>query len=125
MALLKKTSKKATETKDSGDVSKPKASSKNISSAFAGTLLHPHITEKAADLASRGVYVFVVNKKATRVDVGAAVKAIYGVQPTSVRVINMDGKRVRFGRFNGRRSDWKKAMVTLPTGTTIDVHQGV
>jgi len=125
MALTKKTSKKATAEKDSKEVAKPKASTKQVSSAFAGTLLHPHVTEKAATLASQGVYVFVVNKKATRIDVGAAVKAIYGVQPKSVRVINMDGKSVRFGRFNGRRSDWKKAMVTLPKGATIDVHQGV
>lgn len=121
MALLKQTTKKASAKKADAVA---ETSTKTVS-AFVGTILRPHVTEKAATLAAQGVYVFVVHPKATRVEIGMAFKALYGVQSISVRVVNMDGKRVRFGRFYGRRSDWKKAMVAVPKGTTVDIHQGV
>lgn len=93
--------------------------------AFAEALIRPVVSEKAAQNEGRGVYTFLIKPEATKVEVKQAVKQTYGVVPTKVRVMNMEGKRVRFGRRRGRRSDWKKAIVTLPKGRTISIHEGV
>jgi large subunit ribosomal protein L23 len=45
--------------------------------------------------------------------------------PSDVRIMNVEGKRVRTGRNLGKRRDWKKAIVTLPKGKTIHIHEGV
>lgn len=88
-------------------------------------IIRPHVTEKSAVLADSHQYVFVVSKKANQVQVAQAVKAMYGVQPVKVNIANYKGKKVRFGRVQGRQSDWKKAIVTLPKDTKIDVYEGV
>jgi len=88
-------------------------------------LVRPVVSEKSTHAVAQGKYTFVVVKGATKVDVKNEVRALYGVEPTGVHVMNFDGKRVRFGRRQGRRSDWKKAIVTLPKGKTISVHEGV
>jgi large subunit ribosomal protein L23 len=85
----------------------------------------PWVSEKASRLASSGTYVFEVAKHATRIEVGKAIFALYGVRPTSVRIQRVRSKAVRFGRITGTTSERKKALVTLPSGSTIDVYQGV
>ena len=94
---------------------------KEISGALANVLLRPHVTEKSTHLTAHDTYVFVVHPKATRVAVGAAVRAMYGVQPTSVRILRQKGKVVRFKRVTGVRQELKKAMVTLPKGSKLDL----
>lgn len=91
----------------------------------ADVIVQPLISEKAAGLAGANQYVFIVRKGANRLQVRAAVKSMYGVSPLSVNLMNVRGKKVRFGRRQGTRSDWKKAIVTLPVGQTINVHEGV
>jgi large subunit ribosomal protein L23 len=71
------------------------------------------------------VYTFIIAQNATKIDVKNAVRMLYGVSVKSVRVLHVEGKDVRFGARAGRRNAWKKAMVTLPAGSTIDVHEGV
>lgn len=88
-------------------------------------IIKPYITEKTAILAHDNHYVFVVDVGANRVQVRNAVKAMYGVLPVSVNIQNQRGKRVRFGRVRGQQKAWKKAVVTLPKGTKIDVYEGV
>ncbi len=88
-------------------------------------LIRPLVTEKAAVLASMGQYVFMVHPHANRVAVGRAVKAMYGIEPTDVRIQNVRAKSVRFGRRLGKRKAWKKAIVCLPKGKSIDVYAGV
>lgn len=88
-------------------------------------IVQPLISEKAAGLAGANQYVFIVRKSANRVEVRAAIKSMYGVSPLGVNILNVRGKKVRFGRKEGTRSDWKKAIVTLPVGQTINVHEGV
>jgi len=90
-----------------------------------GVVMRPLVTEKAAHLASTGQYAFIVHPNANRVQVRAAVKAMYGIVPDSVNIQVVRGKAVRFGRFSGARKTWKKAIVTLPKGKTIDVYEGV
>lgn len=88
-------------------------------------LLRPLISEKAAVAESRGVYTFMVARHANKQQIKQAITAIYKVKPKKVRVINKEGKVVRHGRSIGRRSDWKKAIVTLPPGQSISIHEGV
>lgn len=88
-------------------------------------ILHPLVTEKASVLASMGKYSFVVDSNASRIEVRNAIIANYGVIPTSVNIQVVRGKRVRLGRIRGKRKDWKKAIVTLPKGKTINVYEGV
>ena len=66
-----------------------------------------------------------VGKTATKDAIKKAIKDVYGIKPRRVNVIHTDGKNVRFGRFKGRRSDYKKAIVTLPKGQKIEIHEGV
>jgi len=88
-------------------------------------IVRPLISEKAANLAGANQYVFVVRKNANRVQVRTAIKTMYGVSPLSINILNVPGKKVRFGRREGSRSDWKKAIITLPAGQTINVYEGV
>ncbi|TAK03306.1 50S ribosomal protein L23 [Patescibacteria group bacterium] len=103
----------------------PKATSKALPENLVNVITAPLVTEKAATIAHAGQYSFVVSMDATRVDVRNAVKAMYGVTPTSVNIMRVRGKVVRFGGREGMRSTWKKAVVTLPKGKTIDVYEGV
>ena len=88
-------------------------------------LIKPIISEKANISELRGVYTFEVEKDSTKVDIANSVIKIYGVTPEKVRVMHYDGKKVRRGRWFGQRKNWKKAIVTLPKGKTIDIHAGV
>lgn len=82
-------------------------------------LVAPILTEKTSAQQALGQYSFYVAPKATKVDVARAVKDLYGVKPTSVRVINVLGKIVRYGRFSGQQKDVKKAIVSLKKGDSI------
>ncbi len=87
----------------------------------ARTLLHPVITEKSSRLGALRQYVFAVNPAATKIDVRRAVETTYGVRPIRVQTMKVRGKAVRYGRSLGTTRNWKKAIVTLPVGKSIDV----
>lgn len=110
----KKTPKK-TETKKVGSV---KGSAYRI-------VIKPLVSEKASVAEMHGKYTFLVNKNNNKTEIKQAVKQIYGVMPTDVSVMNFEGKRTRAGALPGKRSDFKKAIVTLPKGHTISIHEGV
>jgi len=88
-------------------------------------LISSVVSEKAAVAETSGTYTFRVAINATKGQIKNAVSHVYNVKPKKVRVINMDGKRLHFGKNKGRRKDWKKAIVTLSKGQTIDIHEGV
>jgi len=95
-------------------------------SAYANVLMKPHVSEKSATLADRGIYVFVVPKEANKIEIGKAVEATYGVHVASVRTLRMKGKATGFGRRSpGRRKDWKKALVELKEGESLTLVEGV
>ena len=80
-------------------------------------LIGPLITEKTQILKEgRNVLAFKVQRGANKVEVRKAVEALFKVKVASVRTQNAWGKRKRVGRYEGRRSDWKKAYVTLKPG---------
>ncbi|MFZ2804586.1 MAG: 50S ribosomal protein L23 [Patescibacteria group bacterium] len=92
---------------------------------FAGTLLSPRVSEKAAILAHKGVYVFNVPVKSNKIEIKKAIEAFFKVNVTNVRTVRGIGKIVRRGRTAGARNNWKKALVTLKAGQKIDVYEGV
>ena len=88
-------------------------------------LLSPHITEKATLLSEQNKVVFKIAMTATKDEVASAVEAIYNVKVTKVNTIVTKGKTKRFKGIMGRRSDIKKAIVTLAEGQSIDVTTGL
>ena len=88
-------------------------------------LVKPLVTEKSAIAESKNKYSFVVVKSANKNQIKTAIEEVYGVKPSNINVANMEGRRVRFGKSMGRRNDYKKAIITLPEGKTIDIHTGV
>ena len=84
------------------------------------TLLKPIVTEKAAMAQEDNVYVFQVGMAANKLDVKNAIEQFFGVEVDKVRTLVVRGKIKRFGRHHGRRSDWKKAYVTLRDGHSIN-----
>ncbi|EKD67187.1 MAG: 50S ribosomal protein L23 [uncultured bacterium] len=93
--------------------------------AIRRVLLGAHVSEKAASVEASGVYTFRVAGDATKGEVVSAIHANYGIKPVAVRMLNIEGKNVRFGRSMGKRKDWKKAIVTLPKESHIDIHSGI
>ncbi|HPV70890.1 MAG TPA: 50S ribosomal protein L23 [Candidatus Magasanikbacteria bacterium] len=88
-------------------------------------LIRPLITEKSTYLQSEGTYVFEVFPSTTKTEIKKAVQALYKVKVTGIRIVNLQGKQVRFGRVQGRRKASKKAMVTLQKGQVIELHKNV
>ena len=86
-----------------------------------GVLLAPVISEKGTFIADKHEQViFRVQPDATKPEIKAAVELMFKVQVESVSVANVKGKEKRFGRFMGRRSNWKKAYVSLKPGQEIN-----
>jgi len=79
------------------------------------------VTEKAERFkAEQSRYTFKVATTANKIEVREAVERLFKVHVREVRVMNYLGKTRRMGRFEGRRSDWKKAVVTLKQGERIE-----
>ena len=83
-------------------------------------LIRPLITEEATALMENGKYVFVVAKAANKIDIAKAVAEVFKVKVVSVNTVNVTGKVKRMGRSVGKRSDYKKAIVKLAAGETIE-----
>ncbi|MCY4627619.1 MAG: 50S ribosomal protein L23 [Acidobacteria bacterium] len=89
-------------------------------------ILEPLTTEKAERLReTRNVVCFRVNRKANKVQIRHAVESLFEVEVKDVRTSNFTGKNKRWGRFVGRRPNWKKAFVTLEEGHAIEIFKGV
>ena len=87
-------------------------------------LKRPVITEKSTLLQERGKYVFEVERRATKPEVARAVEMAFNVAVVSVNTCMVRGKLKRYGRGQSRQPDWKKAIVTLRSGDTIQFFEG-
>ena len=91
------------------------------SERLATVLLAPVVSEKGTFIAEKHEQViFRVVQDATKPEIKAAVEAMFKVQVESVQVVNVGGKQKRFGKFTGRRRNWKKAYVCLKPGQEIN-----
>jgi large subunit ribosomal protein L23 len=87
-------------------------------------LVQPLLTEKITGLRERTNMVgFVVHSDANRVQIKQAVEALLKVKVEKVNLMNVRGKVKRLGRFSGKRSDWKKAFVTLKEGEKLEMYE--
>lgn len=87
-------------------------------------LLKPVITEKTTMMMSDGKYTFKVPLRANKVEIRKAVEAVFNVKVKSVATLRTMGKVKRMGRYIGKRPDYKKAIVTLREGETIEFFEG-
>jgi large subunit ribosomal protein L23 len=85
----------------------------------------PLITEKGT-LAkeANNQLVFDVDRRSNKVEIRQAVEQVFKVKVLKVRTVNCEGKKKRMGRIMGRRSDWKKAYVTLAPGQSVEFFEG-
>lgn len=88
-------------------------------------ILAPHITEKATLLSEYNAVVFKVANTSTKPEIKAAVEALFDVKVTNVNTILTKGKSKRWKGKPYKRSDFKKAIVTLAEGQSIDITEGV
>ena len=87
-------------------------------------LIRPIVSEKSTDLLQDNKYTFLIPIKANKVQVRQAVEQIFKVKVQSVNTIRMIGKTKRMGKSVGKRSDYKKAIVTLVPGNQIEIFEG-
>ena len=102
-----------------------KAATSAIDTRHYDVIVAPHITEKATMASEHNAVVFKVAEKATKPQIKAAVEALFGVKVTGVNTIVQKGKTKRWKGTPYRRSDMKKAIVTLAEGQSIDITEGV
>lgn len=89
-------------------------------------IIRPLVTEESMMQISDKKYTFAVDRRANKTEVRNAVEKIFGVKVEKVNTINMKGKVKRMGRTAGKRSDWKKAIVTLTTDSKeIELFEGM
>ena len=86
----------------------------------------PLVSEKGTNMRTdENKYVFKVDKKANKLEIKRAIEELFKVKVEDVTTMIMHGKPKRLGRFEGRRPDWKKAVVRLKKGETIELFETV
>jgi large subunit ribosomal protein L23 len=94
-------------------------------SSLHRTIVRPIVTEQSSmAYQARGEYTFRVASDATKTTIKAAIEQLFGVKVTGVWTSNQRGKSRRVGQQVGRRPHWKKAVVKLKDGDTIDIFEG-
>jgi len=96
----------------------------NLADAY-DVILCPSITEKSTLVSEHNQVVFNVRRSATKPQIQEAVEKLFNVKVKAVNTLNRKGKKKRFRGVMGKRSDIKKAIVTLVEGQSIDVTTGL
>lgn len=87
-------------------------------------IVKPIVTEKSSKLqANENKVTFVVAKNANKSAIKQAIQEIYNIKPVAVNTVNVHPKKKRVGRFTGMTSAYKKAVVTLPEGSSIELYK--
>ena len=86
---------------------------------YRDIIIRPVVTEKSMDLLADNKYTFTVDGKANKTEIKNAIQNIFDVKVEKIYTMNVKGKPKRLGRFEGRTSDRKKAIVTLKPGQKI------
>ncbi len=88
---------------------------------YSDIIYAPVITEKSMDLKSKNVYVFKANKKATKPQIKNAIEEAFGVKVKTVNTSITKPKRRRVGKYAGETKTYKKAIITLVDGQSIEL----
>ncbi len=102
-----------------------KQQSKQVDARHYDVITAPHITEKSTLASEHNAVVFKVSGEATKPQIKEAIEAIFGVTVTGVNTLVMKGKSKRWKGKAYKRTDQKKAIVTLKDGDSIDVTSGI
>jgi large subunit ribosomal protein L23 len=93
---------------------------------YTKIIKRPIVTEKGTKLRQEeNQVIFAVAKNANKIEIKKAVEELFGVHVEDVKTMNMSGKAKRFGMHNYNRPDWKKAIVKLKSGESIEFYEGV
>ena len=84
-------------------------------------ILGPVITEKSVMAQQNGVYVFKVDKKATKTQIKSEIERHFGVKVEKINTLNTKSKARRIGKYAGKTKTYKKAIVTLAQGSSIEI----
>lgn len=112
-----KNKKSAKEADAPAVISKPKKSFSHIDYL----IVKPRVTEKTHNLSVLRQYVFEIKKNANKTEIKKAVERIYKVEVAAINIVNTPSKQRRLGRTLGKRSGFKKAIVSLKEGHSIDI----
>jgi len=110
--------------KDTKKPKKSKGKKENTGNAYK-VIMKPLITEKGSYLGANNQYLFEVASKTNKVEIKKAIFKVYGVTPLKINIMNVAGKKIRYGRTEGKTKNWKKAIITLPQGQKIDIQEGL
>lgn len=84
-------------------------------------IIRPIVTEKSMKISDENKITFMVAKDANKVSVAQAIQEIYHIKPEKVNIVNVHPKIRRVGRYSGKTNAYKKAIVKLPEGQSIDI----
>ncbi len=84
-------------------------------------LIKPHISEKATFLSESGFYVFRVDQKANKREIKEVIEKKYKVNVLSIRIVRIPSKKRRVGRVEGVKQGYKKAIIKIKPGQSIDI----
>ena len=88
---------------------------------YSDIIIAPVVTEKTMTLRNENVYTFKVAKDASKDEIKNAVETAFNVKVASVKTLNTKSKKRRVGKYQGRTKTYKKAIVTLKDGSSIDL----
>jgi large subunit ribosomal protein L23 len=89
-------------------------------------IIRPLVTEKTIGLTATSKYTFQVDPNANKIEIEQAIQQIFNVKVEKVNTLRVRGKTRRMGRFpEGRKPNWKKAIVTLKAGDRIEIFEGL
>lgn len=88
-------------------------------------VIRPVVTEKSVSLMQENKYVFKVALSANKIEIKKAIEEIFRVKVVNVNTVRVNGKTKRMGRYEGKTSDYKKAIVQLAEGDSIEVFEGL
>lgn len=86
-------------------------------------LKKPYVTEKSNTEMAAGKYTFIVDVNSTKTEIKGAVEKLFNVKVLKVNVINYEGKKKRMGVHEGKRADWKKAIVKIDLEPGADIYK--
>jgi large subunit ribosomal protein L23 len=92
---------------------------------YRDIIIRPVVTEKSMNLLADNKYTFVVDKKSNKTEIKNAIEDIFKVKVDKVSTMIIKGKPKRMGKFEGRTSDRKKAIVSLKAGQKIKLFEGM
>ena len=88
-------------------------------------IVKPIVSERSVAQMEENKYTFKTDKRANKIEIKKAVEEIFKVKVVDVKTMIVKGKVKRMGRYQGKRPDWKKAIVTLKAGDKIEVFEGL